>query len=113
MQLICPGYASDTYNQQPHQCDLTRFYFFSAGRAKPNKIRRSYQCRSCANARSRDYWRTRYYPEHRQKQISAVVKRRKKTRKAVARRDAKVTKLIQAAPSKWVGMTRTLVAKKS
>lgn len=78
----CPGFVGDGYNQERHEVLLTEFptYRSSVHRHKSNgkkKRLRIYICKKCHSARAREYFNTRYYPEHRAKIIAAVIGRRK------------------------------------
>jgi protein-arginine kinase activator protein McsA len=48
---------------------------FYKDRTRPDKL--SSRCKECDSAKTKHYWRETYYPEHREEQKAAVVKRRR------------------------------------
>jgi hypothetical protein len=67
-KLICPGYETE-----PHECRPSDFYTDPARRGGGH----SRLCKECHKARGREYFKTKYYPAHKEALIEAVIKRRK------------------------------------
>jgi hypothetical protein len=64
--IVCPGFDRDA-----HKCHEADFYRDENRRGGG----RSYLCKECHKARSREYFRTKYYPENRDELIEKAAAR--------------------------------------